>query len=155
QREPASTNSVKTTRALITDEQSWETWASERPTNFYVMTRRAAQLVEDKKWTQAKPLLEQLVKLYPDFTGPDSAYAMLAATHRALGETNEERRVLAEFAERDNEAVDAYYRLMDLGWAAQDWETVLTNAQRYLAVNPLVAPPYRFLSGASEKKGQA
>jgi len=50
------------------------------------MTRRVQQLVEDKEWAEAKPLLERLLELYPGFTGPDSAYPMLAAAHRGLGE---------------------------------------------------------------------
>src|SRR5208337_1860905 len=44
-------------------------------------------------------------------------------------------------------------RLMELGAAAQDWKAVELNAQRYLAVDPLVAPPYRFLAQAAERTG--
>jgi tetratricopeptide (TPR) repeat protein len=129
-------------------------WTLAHPTNFWVMTRQAGQFVEEKEWSKAKPILEKLVELYPDFTGPDSAYRMLAATHRALGETNVERQVLAEFAERDCEAPDAYLRLMELAADTQDWPAVVLNARRYLAVDPLVAPPYRFLALASEKTGE-
>src|SRR5262249_3258682 len=57
------------------------------------------------------------------------------------------------FAALDKEASDAYLRLMELDMAAQDWSAVLQNAQRYLAVNPLVAPPYRYLAQASEAAG--
>jgi len=119
------------------------------------MTRQSQQLVEDKQWSQAKPVLQSLIELFPDFTGPDSAYRLLAAAHRALGETNSERQVLAQFAEKDDEATDAYLRLMELGAAVQDWPAVAQNAQWYLAVNPLLAPPYRYLAQASESNGEA
>ena len=139
--------------AAGTDDDLWDVWARNRPTNFWVMTRQARQLVEDKQWSAAKPLLEQLVALYPEFIGSDSAYRLLARTHRALGETNAERQVLVRFAERDSASPDAYLRLMELAVPAQDWPAVVLNARRYLAVNPLVAPPYRFLAQAGEQTG--
>jgi tetratricopeptide (TPR) repeat protein len=135
-------------------EESWTAWAKTRPTNFWVMTRQAKELVDEKKWTEAKPVLEKLIKLYPGFTGSESAYALLAEVHRALGETNAERQVLAQLATQDNEALDAYQRLMELGAQAGDWRIVGENARRYLAVNPLVALPYRFLAQAGEAQGQ-
>jgi tetratricopeptide (TPR) repeat protein len=76
---------------------------------------------------------------------------MLAAAHHALGETNLEREVLERFAARDDEAQDAYGRLMELGAANKDWPSVETNALRYLAVDPLVPPPYRYLAQSSEQ----
>jgi tetratricopeptide (TPR) repeat protein len=119
------------------------------------MTRKANDLVGDKQWSEAKPILQRLVEAYPDNVGPDSPYRMLAAAHRALGETNLEREVLERFAARDDEAQDAYGRLMELGIADKDWPSVETNALRYLAVNPLVPPPYRYLARASEQTKNA
>jgi tetratricopeptide (TPR) repeat protein len=136
------------------DAEAWKRLGDSIPTNFWVMTRKSEEFVEGRQWAEAKPLLQDLVRLYPDFTGSDSAYRLLAATHRSLGETNEERQVLARFAARDDKAVDAYLRLMELGTAAGDWPAVVENAQRYLAVNPLVPPPYRYLARASEQLGQ-
>ena len=115
------------------------------------MTSRAQDLAELKKWTEAKPILQRLIELYPDFTGPDSAYALLAGAHRALGETNLEKQVLAKFAEKDKEAPEAYFRLMELDAAAGDWPAVKLNALGYLAVNPLAAMPYRFLAQTCEQ----
>ena len=128
-------------------------WSKAHPTNFWVMTRQARQFVDARQWSAAKPVLQQLVEFYPDFTGPESPYRMLAATHRALGETNAEQQVLARFAQRDDASPDAYLRLMELAAETQDWAAVLLNTRRYLAVNPLVAPPYRFLAQAGEKTG--
>jgi len=129
-------------------------WIASHPTNFYALTERAGRLIEQKKFQEAKGPLQKLVELYPAQTGGDSAYAMLAVVHRALSETNAERQVLTQLAERDDEAAAAYLRLMELGAAAQDWPAVSLNAQRYLAVNPLVPSPYRFLAQASERGGE-
>ena len=133
--------------------ESWDAWAKEHPTNFWALALRGQELAEEKKWTEAKPVLQRLLELYPSFAGPDSAYRLLAAAHRALGETNAEKQVLTRFAALDKEATDAYLRLMELKAAAQEWPEVLQNAQRYLAVNPLMAPPYRYLAQASEVAG--
>jgi tetratricopeptide (TPR) repeat protein len=132
---------------------SWEIWAQSHPTNYYAMMGQAEELTAARKWAEAKPILKRLVELYPDSTGPQSAYQALASAHHALGETNDERSVLSRFAEHDDAATDAYGRLMELGHEARDWSAVALNAQRYRAVNPLVPAPYRFLAEASEKTG--
>ena len=49
-------------------------------------------------------------------------------------------------------AADPGIRL--LAAAVRDWPTVLTNANRFLGVNPLVPAPYRYLAEASEATGQ-
>jgi len=118
------------------------------------MNHQADRLLEEKNWSEAKPLLVKLVNLYPNSTGTESAYRKLATVYRALGETNAEKRILMQFAEKDDEAIDAYLRLMELSTEAQEWAAVQKYAGRYLAVDPLVAPPYRFLAQASEAAGQ-
>jgi tetratricopeptide (TPR) repeat protein len=114
------------------------------------MLRQAERLADEKKWSEAKPMLQKLIQLYPDFTGADSPYRTLASTHRELGETNAERQVLTQLAQKDDRAPDVYLRLMELATQDQDWPAVITNAQRYLGVNPLVPAPYRYLARASE-----
>jgi tetratricopeptide (TPR) repeat protein len=134
-------------------ESAWALWAKERPTNYWVMLRQAERLADDQKWAEARPILEKLLQLYPDSTGASSPYPILAAACRELGDTNAEHRVLTILAEKDDQATDAYARLMALASERADWTAVLTNAQRYLAVNPLVPLPYRFLAKGSEAAG--
>ena len=122
--------------------------------NFYALAAQAAQLVRDRKFAEAKAPLEKLLELYPEQTGSDSPYALLAEVHRALGETNAERQTLARWTEKDDEAATGCLRLMELDEAAQDWKAVELDARRYLAVDPLVAPPYRFLARAAERAGE-
>ena len=122
--------------------------------NFYVLTRHAKKLLREKKWKDAKAPLEKLMQFFPGYTGADNAYWLLGEAHRSLGETNDERIVLTTLANLKADDVDTYTRLMDLGAIAKDWAAVATNAARYLAVNPLASPPYRFLAQASEALGQ-
>ncbi len=142
--------------ALLTggaDDTAWKLWARGHPKNFYVLTRQANDLIEEKRWADARPVLEQLVDLYPRFTGSDSAYRSLAKVCRELGDEAAEREAWRRLAEQDGEALDAFGRLMELARAATDWPAVVANARRYLAVNPLVAAPYRYLAEAAEGIG--
>lgn len=122
-------------------------------TNYYRLHQQARTLMKEKKWAEAKAPLLKLIELYPAETGSDSAAALLGRVHRELGETGPEREVLKNLATKDADAPDVYMRLMELASAAGDSVAVSENARRYIAVNPLVAPPYRFLAEAGEKTG--
>ncbi len=128
-------------------------WELKHPDNFHTLRLKAQQLVERQKWEAAKVPLRKLVELYPAQKGSDSVYRTLVAALKALNDTASEREVLKKWAEVDDEATDAYLRLMELGTADRDWPVVMRNAERYLAVNPLVAPPYRYLAQAATATG--
>jgi tetratricopeptide (TPR) repeat protein len=119
-------------------------------TNYWVLSGAVAELMEAKKWHEAKAPLGRLIRLYPNPTGGDSAYAMMAVVCRQLNETNAEHAALVKLAALDDTAIDAYLRLMEMDAAAQDWTGVIANARRFLAVNPLVPQPYRYLAQAGE-----
>ena len=98
--------------ALLAPEMDWEQpdleallhddgdalarWVEEHPLNFAGLSTYAAQLVEERRWQEARAALETLLKLYPDQTGSGSAYELLAGVHRELGDTAAERKVLEE-----------------------------------------------------------
>ncbi len=124
------------------------------PTNFWALTDYARKLVGEKKWEQAKAPLKKLLEAYPAFTGANNAYSLLAAAHRGLNETNEEREVLSKLAALDTDATATFQRLMELDEAVKDWSGVAQNAERFLAVNPLLPQPYRHLARANEELSQ-
>lgn len=134
--------------------ESFDGWVKSHPSNYWALSYQAEKLVEEKKWPEAKVVLERFVQLFPDCIGAESPYPLLAATYRALGDTNAEKQVLAKLASLDDETPEAYLRLMELGVASANWQGVAENAERYLAVNPLVAVPYRYLLQASELTGK-
>jgi tetratricopeptide (TPR) repeat protein len=123
-------------------------------TNYWVLAERAKKLLREKKWEEAKTPLKKLIELYPADAGSDSAYAMLAAAHRGLNETNDERLVLTKLAALDADNTDVFQRLMELDETVKDWPGVAENAERFLAVNPLLPRPYRYLARASEELGK-
>jgi tetratricopeptide (TPR) repeat protein len=124
-------------------------WERKHPDNYYLLRLKAQRAIEEQKWEEAKAPLLRLIELHPQQKGSDSAYRQLVAAQRALGDTAGERATLIKWAEFDDEATDAYLRLMEIGTAEKDWKMVALNSDRYLSVNPLVAPPYRSLAQAS------
>jgi hypothetical protein len=148
--EPLTPPSPSTVQSIRSGGFDWATWAKARPTNFYALLAQAQELMEKKAWAEAKPGLQKLVELCPEAT---EGHRLLAETHRALGETEAERRALERLAEREDAATDAYQRLMELAREREDWASVVLNARRYRAVNPLVPVAYRFLAEAAEKNG--
>lgn len=124
------------------------------PTNYWGLKEKAEALLEQKKWAEAKGPLQEVLRHYPGDVGGDSAYPLLAQAHRELGEKPEERDVLERWARRDSDAPAAYLRLMEIASQSGDWTNVVRQGENYLAVNPLVAAPYRHLARAQEGLGQ-
>jgi tetratricopeptide (TPR) repeat protein len=129
-------------------------WLLKHPHSFEGRRRLAARWVVEQKWQNAKESLESLKALYPEYVGPDNPYLLLAIVFRKLPDSAAEHRVLEELAMRDGDSTAAYLRLMELDEAAGDWRGVAKNAQRFLAVNPLVPTPHRQLARAAEGLGE-
>jgi tetratricopeptide (TPR) repeat protein len=140
-------------RAASADPGSTET-AAEGARNVWQVLRDARRLVERGEWAVARPALEELVAGCPEFSGGDGPYPLLAAVYRGLGDEELERALLECWAGREDAVVEAYVRLMELGREANDWALVREQAGRYLAVNPLVPLPFRYLSEAAERLGE-
>lgn len=124
------------------------------PANYWALLDAAQSAVRARDWAAAKPPLQKLITHYPDQSGPSNAYALLAAVHRGLNETTAERAALEQWAAREADALEAYTRLMELAAAERDWPVVAENAERFLAVNPLLPQPYRQLAAAREAQGE-
>jgi len=128
--------------------------AEAESTNFHILSQKASQLVKQSKWEEAKPFCKQLIRLCPDRIDEEAnPYLLLASCHRNLEEFAKERETLETLAWISNDAYDVYLRLIELGGEAEDWETVRVNAERALAVNPLLPEPYRHLALSDETQG--
>lgn len=135
------------------ESDQWQEWVRENSTNYWALMQTARNAIQMNQWAEAKRVLKSLVDHSPDEGDVDGPMALLAEVHRALGETTDERNILERLAKVNPSATRIYSRLMELGTAAQDWEAVIDNARRYIAVNPMVALPYRFMAEAAEKCG--
>jgi len=133
--------------------QVFDLWAETHPDNYWVLMEQAKKQIAAKQYAAALPPLNKLADACPENTGADNVFWLLAEVQRGLKDLEQEREALARVAAMDADAVEAFLRLMELSAAIQDWPTVRENAERYLAVNPLVAPPYRYLAQAEENLG--
>lgn len=125
-------------------------WLKAHPTSFWGRQRLAARLVAERKWAEAEAVLLELKASYPEYVGPENAYVLLATVYRQISDPEAERGVLEELTKRDGDAAPACLRLMELDEADENWEAVARQANRILAVNPLIPAPYRSLARAAE-----
>ncbi len=124
-------------------------WVAAHPRNYWMLVRDSSRLMEERKWAEAGEALKTLISLNPNDGGSDGALAMLARVHRELGDTAGEQALLTKLAAMDSAVPDVNSRLIELATAGKDWKTVADQSRRWLAVNPLVAGPWRALAQAS------
>ncbi len=128
-------------------------WASQRQNNYWILVRTAEDHLEAKQWTDAKAALLKLLDRTPTLTGSHSPLAQLARVHRELGDTSAEIATLTKLTALDAAVPEANLRLASLAASKSDWPLAERQARRALAVNPLIAGPWRTLAEASEKAG--
>jgi hypothetical protein len=129
-------------------------WEKLHADNYRVKLERARDLMEARRWSEAKPLLESLAGSYHGESGADNPLWLLAVTRRQLNETNAELAALKKFAEQESGFVDLFVRLIELSLARQDWPAAMDYAERLLAVNPLISLPYRALAEGGVASGR-
>jgi len=137
-----------------TDRQALAEWLAKHPNNFWALTLYAKNLLADRKWTDAKEPLKKLIALYPEYSGDDNGYLLLAEAHRNLGETEQERQVLSKLAIISANTTYAYGRLMEIAMQEKNWQDVIENGQRYMAVYPLLPSLHWQLGRANEEVGR-
>jgi tetratricopeptide (TPR) repeat protein len=121
---------------------------STNPDNYYLLIASARQHVNKENWEKASALLDRLIEAYPEQRGAGGALYLAAVVAKQQKDREKEIRLLEELASIDGDITDAYLRLMQLALENEDWKALRINAERYLAVNPLVARPYEALAVA-------
>ncbi|MBM84363.1 MAG: hypothetical protein CMJ78_27730 [Planctomycetaceae bacterium] len=139
---------------LSNDDDVLSDFVKKNPTNLVGLTLQADALIEEKRWKEALVPLKKLVELYPNDTSGDSAYIKLTRVYRKLEDVENERLVLEQFAGISADAVPVYLRLLEIHRAKESWDDVFKNADRLLAVNPLLPQPHQAMAVAAEKIGK-
>lgn len=140
----------KAPKEILVATSAREAWVKENPTNYHALMLQAQRLLAEKKFAEAIEPLEKVIAEFPIDSGGESARTLLASAYRELKDAGKEREVLLEQAALASDEPDAYARLMELEAARTNWPGVLTNAARFLAVNPLLPAPHRARAEAAE-----
>ena len=135
--------------------QALSEWLQEHPHNYEALRRLARQQLQQRAYDQAEATLHTMLRLYPQDASADGPYALLASVHRARGNAEQERQVLARWAELTADQVEVLSRLTELALAAEDWELARRTALRWLGVSPLLAAPHRAAAQAAAALGDA
>jgi tetratricopeptide (TPR) repeat protein len=77
----------------------------------------------------------------------------MAAVHRELKETADERQMLQKHVALSPDTIEPRLRLIEIAQADNDWKTVRELAEQVLAINPLTPAPYRSLLSAADALG--
>ena len=136
-----------------TDHVALAEWLKEHPNNFWVLIQYSKNLLANRQWAEVKKPLEKLITLYPQYTGDDNAYRLLAEAHRQLGETQQEKDVLGKLAMISSDAAYAYGRLLEIAMEEKDWQSVVRYGEKYMAVFPMLGQLHWQLGRASEELG--
>jgi tetratricopeptide (TPR) repeat protein len=137
-----------------TNREAMAEWLAKHPNNFWGLTLYAKALLADREWQKAKEPLEKLIALYPQYTGDDNGYGLLAEAHRNLGEAEHERQVLEKLATVSSNATPAYGRLMEVAMEKEDWRAVAGYGEKYMTVYPMLPQLHWQLGRANEELGR-
>lgn len=137
----------------FTKSADWKAWIEEHPDNFLALQQYALALLREEQWQAAQQPVEKLLKFAPNYAGEGNAWQMKAKIHHELGETEQEVEVLQQLAELRSDALEVYRRLAELHAEQEDWQAVVVDAKRILAVNPLTPEPHQWFARAGEQIG--
>ncbi len=126
-------------------------WVADHPNSLQGLTLLASQMIEKGEYAKAKQHLLKLIELYPEQIGSDCPYELLAAIHKELKESIDERRVLEQYAARADSAVPSLLRLVELQSTAADWPAARETVRQLLAINPLLPQTQRARATIAEQ----
>ncbi len=124
------------------------------PSNFEARRIFTALLVEQENWDAAVESADALIALLPEHTGERNGYSLKALALRGRKDAAGEAAVLEQLAARSAEAFQAYNRLIEVGFESGDWDTVIANAVRGLAINPFTERIHYCRGCAHEAKAE-
>jgi tetratricopeptide (TPR) repeat protein len=129
-------------------------WNKDHPDAFWGLLGEGRALLAEKKFAEAKKPLARAIELYPAYGEAGGPYLLMAAVHRELKETADERKMLEKHLSLSSDAVEPRLRLMEIAAEAKDWAAVKAEAEAVLAINPLTPAPHRYLAQAASALGE-
>jgi tetratricopeptide (TPR) repeat protein len=129
-------------------------WNESHANNFWGLRQLARAWMAQQQWEKAEAPLLKLMTLYPEHADQTSAYALLAHVYRQQAKPEKETAILQQWAQRSADAAPAYQRLMEMAAEKKQWEKVLPQGERYLAVYPMLGRVHQHMGHAHEALNQ-
>ena len=126
-----------------------KTWLEQHPRNYLALNGYAQLLIRNKQWSAAVEPLSLLLKEFPEDISGGCAYELLSQVYRQLDKPELERAILEQWIQRDNDALAAQLRLLEIYAGQQNWQELARVAELTLAVNPLLTSPHQQLAAAA------
>ena len=123
-------------------------WLEQHPRNYLALNGYAQLLMRNKQWSAAVEPLQLLLKEFPEDISNGCAYELLAEVYRQLKNLPQEQATLEQWIQRDNDALSAQLRLLEIYADQQNWQELARVAELTLAVNPLLTSPQQHLAAA-------
>lgn len=126
---------------------------SSQPNNYWAFIAGLQELISQKNWEEAKPLLERLFKRVDHGFETPQPYILAAAIWRGLDQPDKELEVLNRAAAIDGSQLDVFQRLTELETARTNWSAAANWSRRAIGMNPFLGGSYRSLADADEELG--
>jgi tetratricopeptide (TPR) repeat protein len=133
---------------------SMQFFMKQHPKNFTVRQALTALLVRVSSWDSAIESADALIALLPEYTGQNNGYSLKAIALRGKKDFAGEAAVLEQLASRSAEAFQAYQRLVEVNYESRNWDGVIANAARGLAINPFTERIHYCTGCAHEAKAE-
>ena len=124
------------------------------PKNFWARQIFTISRLAAEDWQTAAESAQALIDLFPDYIGEQNGYMLLARAHRVMDDTAAEASALRELAKRSADVTPAYQRLLEIDLEAENWEQLLANADRQMAVNPFIKTAHHCKACAAQALGK-
>ena len=129
-------------------------WIEAHPNNYWALRALARTQVAGGRNREAAETLE-ILRGHGVASGErGGVLEELAGIYERLEETEREREVLRAWVERASDALPGLLRLIDLARQEKGWESILGDASRVLAIQPLLPVGHQRLSEAAEELGR-
>jgi tetratricopeptide (TPR) repeat protein len=119
--------------------------------NLWALIDEANTLVKSKSWKEAQVPLEHLIKLGVVYGERDGPLEQLAMVYRELGKQEQELSTLQQLNTLSSDSLPTISRLIELARTANDWQSVLKYANKWLAIQPLLPAGHEAVAEAAEK----
>lgn len=93
---------------------AWEQFVADNPGDLFGRMRLGISLYRDGRPDAAEPHLEEALRIFPEYGGPDSPYWFLAAIHRDRGESDRAIAALARMTALSESNYEALVLLAEL-----------------------------------------